>query len=234
MKFNRLMLAAAIIFLLITLCACAENSDPNTPSASSPQSKTPGASPDNSPAPSEQPDDSKTAASGEVVITFDYARQSGSASNQFAVWIENMDGQLIKSLYATQWTARGGYAGRPDSIALWVEKSGLASMPQSEVDAVAGATPRAGTLAYVWDLTDTNGNTVSPGKYKFIVEGTLRWRNHVIYSGMINVGGESVTVSADVDFHFEASDRQAALTENSPESSMIVSVTASYFSAEEN
>jgi hypothetical protein len=218
------MFAATIIFSFIFLYACGGNNG---------QSETPGTPPDISSTPSEQPDEPTTAASGEMVIKFDYERLSGAASNQFAVWIENMDGQLVKTLYATQWTARGGYASRPDSIALWVEKSGLASasVSQSEVDAIAGATPRTGNLSYIWDLTDTDGNTVSPGEYKFNVEGTLRWRNHVIYSGVIDVSGDAVTVSADAEFHYEASDRQTALTENSPENSMIGAVTASFIPA---
>ena len=172
--------------------------------------------------------------SGMLTITFDYEKQSGSASNQFAVWIEDMNGNYINTLYATRWTANGGYKTRPDSIAMWVEKSELESMKKSEVDAIAGATPKAGNLTYSWDLTDMNGNTVSPGEYKFFVEGTLRWKNRVIYSGVIEVGGSPVTVSADAEFIYEASDKQAALTETSPENSMIGSVIASFVPVDSN
>jgi hypothetical protein len=143
-----------------------------------------------------------------------------------------MNGQLIKTLYATRYTANGGYKDRSDSIALWVEKSGLASMPKSEVDAISGATPKAGNLSYTWDLTNAEGKVVSPGEYKFIIEGTLRWKNYVLYSGVIDIGGAAATVSADTEFHYEAVGNQAALSENSPENSMIGSVTASYFPVE--
>ena len=78
---------------------------------------------------------------GVLTVTFDYEKQSGHASNQFAVWIEDMEGSLIKTLYATKFTAGGGYKNRPDSISLWVEKSGLASMPKAELDAVTGSPP---------------------------------------------------------------------------------------------
>ena len=166
--------------------------------------------------------------SGEVTITFDYQRQSGSASNQFAVWIEDMEGNHIKTLYATRYTANGGYKNRPDSIALWVEKSGLASMTKSEVDAITGATPRAGTCSYKWDLTGKNGGVVMSGKYKFFVEGTLRWRNRVIYSGVIEVGDTPVEIIADAEFTYEGAGRQAALTDNSPENSMIQAVKARF------
>ena len=165
---------------------------------------------------------------GEVVITFDYTRQSGSASNQFAVWIEDMDGVYLQTVFATRWTANGGFNTRPDSIALWVEKSGIASMPSYYVDAVSGATPQTGEIVCVWDLTDINGDTVPPGKYMFFIEGTLRWKNYVLYSGVIEIGDAPVTVVADAEFVYAGSGNQAALTGDSPENAMIGAVMANY------
>lgn len=46
---------------------------------------------------------------GTLTVTFDFEKQSGYASNQFAVWIEDVDGNLINTLYATRFTATGGY-----------------------------------------------------------------------------------------------------------------------------
>ena len=199
-------LTFAVIVLLLASCACAYAGQPENANES-------GAS---------------AAVSGEVVISFDYERISGSASNQYAVWIEDMDGNLIKTLYASRWTADGGYRTRPDSIALWVEKSNRASMSGAEVDAVSGATPRTGTQTYTWDLTNVNGETILPGEYRFVVEGTLRWKNYVLYSGVIEIGNTPATVQADADFVYEASGRQAALTGESPENAMIGPVTASF------
>ena len=204
MKKHNFILIIMIVFLVILICAC-ESGSQHEPPAYEP---------------------------GTLTITFEYEKISGMASNQFAVWIEDVDGQLIQTLYATRWTANGGYKNRPDSIALWVEKSNLASMQKSEVDAITGATPRAGSLAYVWNLADVSGNAILPGEYKFLVEGTLRWKNHVIYSGVIEIGDEPVTVQADADFIYEASDRYAALTSDSPENSMISQVTASFIPAD--
>jgi len=183
----------------------------------------PGQPPENSPdtAPA-----SKTPATGEVVISFEYTRQSGPASNQHAVWIEDMDGNLIKSLFASRWTANGGYRTRPDSIALWAERAGLTNMSSNEVDAVAGATPRAGLQSYTWDLTDLNGETVPQGDYMFFVEGTLRWKNFVLFSGTITVSDDPATVEAEAIFHYEDSERYAALTSDSTENNMIGPVTA--------
>ena len=162
------------------------------------------------------------------MVSFNYEKQSGSASNQFAVWIENIDGQFIKTLYATGFTAKGGYKNRPDSLVLWVEKSGLASMSKAEVDAVSAATPKAGTLSYTWDLTDIDGVIVPNGEYRFFVEGTLRWKNFVLYSGVIKVGDSPATAFADAEYIYEDSERYAALTDAAVENNMIGPVTAEF------
>ena len=163
---------------------------------------------------------------GALTVTFDFEKQSGYASNQFAVWIEDMEGNLIKTLYATKFTANGGYKNRPNSLSLWVEKSGLASMTKSEVDAVSGATPKAGAVFYAWDLTDQNGGSVTPGEYRFIVEGSLRWKNRVLYTGVVDVSGGAAAVQGNAEYIYEASDEQPALSENAAESNMIGAVTA--------
>jgi hypothetical protein len=104
-------------------------------------------------------------------------------------------------------------------------------MTKDEVDAIAGATPTGGNQVYLWDLTDSGGNMVPQGEYRFFVEGTLRWKNYVLYSGTINIGDAPQMVTADTEFIYEASDRYAALTESSPENKMIGEVTASFVPA---
>jgi hypothetical protein len=210
-----------LMVLTCVICACADgHSKTETPSTETHQ-----------PIELTEPD-TLPAASGEVIITFDYEKQSGSASNQFAVWVEDMNEQFIKTIYATRYTASGGYKDRPDSIALWVEKSSLASMKKSEEDAITGATPKEGTLTYTWDLTDKDGGAVSPGKYKFFVDGTLRWKNYVLYSGVIEIGDKPSEAGATAEFVYETSDRYGALTGDSTENKMIGSVTASFIPAD--
>ncbi|MCL1810362.1 MAG: DUF2271 domain-containing protein [Clostridiales bacterium] len=171
--------------------------------------------------------------SGKVVISFDFISQAGYASNQFAVWICDADVNYVKTLYATRFTANGGYENRPDSIPLWVLESSLASMSKLEVNAITGATPKTGNLSYTWDLTDKDGNAVPSGEYSFFVEGSLRWKNRVLYSGKITVGGGSASVQADAEFFFKSSASQPALTDDAPECSMIGAVTASFVPAGE-
>jgi hypothetical protein len=242
-KTHRLIPAIAAVLLLISLCACTGGSgqtETPTPSTSPTQNNSPSTSPAASPSPTEQPaDDSGSSMpvtlSGEVVVTFDYEKQSGSASNQYAVWVEDLNGNYINALFATQWTANGGYKSRPDSITLWVEKSDISSMPDYYVDAISGATPKAsGSQSYTWNLKDINGDTVSPGEYKVFIEGTLRWKNCVLYTGVITIGDSPDAVEADAEFVYEASDRQAALTSDSPENAMICAVTVSFVPTADN
>ena len=166
-----------------------------------------------------------------VAITFDFSKQSGYASNQFAVWIEDANGKLMKTLFVTQFTANGGYKKRPDAIPAWVERSGIAK--DTALDANSGATPKSGSLRYVWDLMDETGARVADGTYTFYVEGTLRWKNHVLFSGAIDLNGETVSAEATAQYTYLASEDQAALTDESSEHAMIQNVAAAYIPPEQ-
>lgn len=54
-----------------------------------------------------------SAVGGSVEVSFHYARQKGFSSNQFAVWVEDSGGRFVKTLYATGFTASGGYKKKP-------------------------------------------------------------------------------------------------------------------------
>jgi len=137
-------------------------------------------------------------------LTFSYTRLSGSASNQFAVWVEDSQGKYIKTLYATKYTANGGWKRRETSIPLWVKKSGLASLTGAQVDAITGATPKTGTLVYTWDGTDSNGKAVPAGNYVLFLEGTLRWENQVLYRAPISLGKGTASAEVSVEYKGDA------------------------------
>ncbi|MCL2721190.1 MAG: DUF2271 domain-containing protein [Treponema sp.] len=133
-------------------------------------------------------------------ITFIFTRQSGSASNQYAIWIEDAQGQFIKTLYATRWTANGGFNRRPTSIPLWVNRSGLSETPHEMIDTVSGATPRTGAVTYTWDGTNSRGVNVPAGNYVLVMEGTLRWENQVYYRAPITLGRGASTPQVSVEY----------------------------------
>ncbi|MCL1958510.1 MAG: DUF2271 domain-containing protein [Spirochaetes bacterium] len=146
-------------------------------------------------------------------ITFSYTRLSGSASNQFAVWIENAQGQYIKTLYATRYTANGGWKRRESSIPMWVKQSGLSNMTSAQVDAVSGATPKAGTLIYTWDGTDSRGAVAPAGNYIIVLEGTLRWENQVYYRAPIRIGQGPAAATVSVEYKGDPGDDRAMISD---------------------
>ena len=152
-----------------------------------------------------------------VEMSFAFNRQSGFSSNQYAVWIENSQGSLVKTLFATKFTADGGWQKRPESIPLWVSKSGLAGLSKKDIDAFSGATPKTGSLSYGWDGKDRNGNAAPDGEYVFCLEATLRGENRVLYkaSFQLKTGQAAPVQEAEVKLqYFGSSTKERGMIEN--------------------
>lgn len=132
-----------------------------------------------------------------VKVSFDFQRMKGYATNQFAVWVENSQGKLVKTLYVTKFTAQKGFNTRPDSLPLWVSKAAPSS--SAKMDASSGATPKSGSCSYVWNITDSAGKTVEPGVYTVCFEATQFWEKRIIAKCDVEVGSDgSVTVQEPV------------------------------------
>lgn len=139
-----------------------------------------------------------------VSIEFDYSRMSGKASNQIALWVEDETGSLIKTLFATDFTAaRRGYRSREDALRAWVLAAGPEGMSDVELDAISSATPASGTQHFEWDLTDMDGQSVPAGKYFIKLEGTLYWSSNVLYTCMIDIGS---TKPGELEVHLVRSE----------------------------
>jgi hypothetical protein len=130
-----------------------------------------------------------------VEASFTFTKQSGSGSNQFAVWIEDSQGMHIKTLYATKFTANGGWKQRALSLPQWVKQSNLAKMDKKAIDAITGPTPKTGELQYVWDGTDSGGRVLPDGEYKVFVEATLRNKNNALYTAAVKLGGNGQAIA---------------------------------------
>jgi len=122
-----------------------------------------------------------------IEISFTYQRASTLASNQMAVWVEDADGAMVKTLLVTNFTAgRRGYRNREMSLPAWVAAAEPESMSDQEIDAVSSATPGQGRLAYLWDFTDSLGQSVPEGIYTIHVECTFFWESDVVYTAAID------------------------------------------------
>ncbi|MDR1540089.1 MAG: DUF2271 domain-containing protein [Clostridiales bacterium] len=139
-------------------------------------------------------------ARGALEISFKYERQSGSGSNQFAVWVEDSEGNYIKTIFATSFTATGGWSYRENSIPIWVEASDLKSRGEAWIDAVSSATPASGDLAFTWDLSDDEGHPVSAGVYYIRLEATLRQEDRVSYTALIALGSDAQETQPQAEY----------------------------------
>ena len=127
-------------------------------------------------------------------VSFNYQRQAGPGSNQYAVWIENEKGEVVKTLFVTSYTTKGrarggeqakrGYIVQPTCVPIWVKTVKANEKTDQQLDAITGATPQTGgTQTFTWDFTNQEGKAVPQGMYKVVVEATLFFESDIIYSG---------------------------------------------------
>jgi hypothetical protein len=127
-------------------------------------------------------------------VSFNYQRQAGPGSNQYAVWIENEKGEVVRTLFVTSYTTKGrarggeqakrGYIVRPTCVPTWVKTVKADEKTDQQLDAITGATPQTGgTQTFTWDFTNQEGKAVPQGMYKVVVEATLFFESDIIYSG---------------------------------------------------
>ena len=82
---------------------------------------------------------------------------------QTAVWIENKDGNFVKTVYVSGFS---GFAKEKQAnLSDWADASDF-----SGADAVTAASIDVGHYIYVWDLKDCEGNQVKAGDLVLRVE----------------------------------------------------------------
>jgi hypothetical protein len=156
----------------------------------------------------------------ELTVEFQFNRLNRIASNQFAVWVEDSDGHLVKTLFVTDFTARkSGYRRRPAALPMWVRAFDPASHTTSEVDAVSRPTPDRGLVVLSWNGTNAAGKAVPPGVYRVHIEGNIYWENMIYFTIPVDIGS--------LPFSFEAmpSDGSADPAADQP---LITGVRVSY------
>jgi hypothetical protein len=137
---------------------------------------------------------------GLVRIDYRLERQRGHASNQVAVWIEDAAGRHVRSLFATSFTAEGGYVRRPMSLPAWRESAQWEEAGDELVEEVARPAQDSGTHSLYWDGLDESGAPVAPGSYRFLVEGNLRWENRVLFTGTVAIGSDPASGAASAEY----------------------------------
>lgn len=161
---------------------------------------------------------------GSVELSFQYNKQPGPGSNQYAVWVENPDGEVVKTLYVTQFTAKGraregqpasrGYTYRPSCTPTWVSHAGAENLTDTEIDAFTGATPaQSGIQSFSWDFTDQNGEKVAKGTYRIFLEATYNGESVVTYSTPVAYGAKAGDLTPEVTETAPSEERRDMITD---------------------
>ncbi len=154
-----------------------------------------------------------------VEVSFNYEHQDGPGSNQYAVWVENAQGEVVRTLFVTTFTAKGrahgdeelvrGYIKRPNCVPAWVNAVKANDLTDEDLDVFTGATPQNnGIQTFCWDLKDQKGDVVPKGNYKICVEATLIQDCIVKYEASFSTNDEinktlefTETLSKEADSH---------------------------------
>ena len=161
---------------------------------------------------------------GDLEISFNYDKKPGAGSNQYAVWIENAQGQVVKTLFVTQFTSKGrsrggakaerGYTFRPTCMPTWVKHVDAENLSDEQMDAFTGATPASsGVQTFMWDFTDQAGKPVPAGEYRFYVEATYNGPSIVTYTGTVSSGQKAGDLEFKTEYVEESEDRKDMISD---------------------
>ena len=136
-----------------------------------------------------------------MIIKAKWQKAPGIASNQFAIWIEDENGNHVKTLFVTKFTVKKGYKSRPDALSNWIKLFKIQEKEKKVVDSITNATPKSDKeIEIIWNLEDEKGEKVSPGKYFYKAESTLYWKEVSINKGVIIIGENKNSSDAVIEY----------------------------------
>ncbi|MFD5315918.1 DUF2271 domain-containing protein [Streptomyces sp. NPDC127098] len=151
---------------------------------------------------------------GLVRVSYRLHRIPTHASNQIAVWIEDADGAYVRTLFATSFTANGGYDRRPESLPRWRQTAGWSDASTEEIESASRPAQDEGEHTLYWDGTDRDGVPVRPGRYTYRVEGNVLWERRVLHTGTIELGTVASASRAEVEYLPEEAREEPVLVED--------------------
>jgi hypothetical protein len=133
-------------------------------------------------------------AAGTLIVRFFYeAPRAVHPTYHTAVWLEDAEGKLVKTLYVSQELSDREYklgTVCPD----WVRQAKWEEAPAEEVAAVTAPTPVVGEGELTFDLARLG---VAPGTYGFRFQMHVEEDYNVLYRGEVRVGGPSADVALE-------------------------------------
>ncbi len=120
---------------------------------------------------------------------------------QKALWIEDAEGNYVKTLHISEWLR--GYGEEFQVLTDWVDASKEArrNKPEAQIDAFTEATLRASRekFRYGWDLIDWRGEKVPEGDYMIILQCDGAEGVVITWEAGINIGEDAVTAELTPD-----------------------------------
>ena len=131
---------------------------------------------------------------GTLEVRF-YFSPAGSVEPTYhtAMWLEDADGKMVKTLFVSQELSGGAYrvvTACPD----WVKQAHWEAAPQNDVAAVTAPTPAVGSGALTFDLARLS---LPPGTYGFRFQVHITEQHNVLYRGTFTLGGPDADVKLE-------------------------------------
>ncbi|MGA9276377.1 DUF2271 domain-containing protein [Ilumatobacter sp.] len=132
-------------------------------------------------------------AAAELAVSFSFVPEStdgrGIESPYIAVWVEDLDGNLVQTI--SLWYEQSGRGDRwLSDLPQWYSASG-----QGSDVTMSSATQVAGDYTVAWDGTGFDGQPVAQGDYVLFVEAAREHGPYEITSQQITIGDEPFTVA---------------------------------------
>lgn len=158
-------------------------------------------------------------------ITFDYSKQPGPGSNQYAIWVENAQNEVVRTLFVTSFTTKGrardnqktdrGYRFRPTCVPTWVKHIDADKQTDNQIDGYTGATPQeSGLQKFVWDFKNQEGQLVKSGTYKIYIEATYFNNGIVTYIGQFTTEDKAGNVECTKVYSDESVETHKDMIQN--------------------
>lgn len=124
-----------------------------------------------------------------------YFSPAGSVEPTYhtALWLEDADGRMVKTLFVSQELSGGAYrvvTACPD----WVKQAHWEAAPQNEVAAVTAPTPAVGKGELTFDLAKLN---LPPATYGFRFQVHITEQHNVLYRGTFTLGGPDANIKLE-------------------------------------
>lgn len=142
----------------------------------------------------------KKADNKNLTITYSWTKIKSFGSNQLAVWIEDEAGNHVATLFATKYTAQGGYKKRPVSLSEWTNKFDIKNSSKEEIDAITGATPGTGVQTLIWNGKDKKGKIVAGGTYVVRMEANIKNEDKQFCKAKIKIGNGNQKSNGEISY----------------------------------